>query len=137
MKSHFLKQSIFTVTLMSISTLAIFSFSSCSKEEIDNNQTVKNDNYYVNYIIKGYGTYGSFSNFTVSTPEGTYSYSGYQTNSWNQTYGPVKKGFKCEVQIGDYQHGTPTIEIHVSKNEEPFALKATVTGASASYVINF
>ncbi len=137
MKLHFLKQSIFTITLMSISTLAIFTFSSCSKEEMDNNQTVNNDNYYVNYIIKGSGTYGRFSNWTVSTPEGTYSNSGYQTDSWNQTYGPVKKGFKCEVQIGNYQGGTPTIEIHVSKNAEPFALKATVTGASLSYVINF
>tara|TARA_R110002051_G_C8703765_1_gene494768 strand:+ start:100 stop:513 length:414 start_codon:yes stop_codon:yes gene_type:complete len=137
MKSHFLKQSFFTSRLLSISILTILTFYSCSKEKIDINDTVNNDNYYVNYIIKAPGPYGRFSNWTASTPDRTYSNRGYQTSSWNQTYGPVKKGFNCKVQIGDYQGGTPTIEIHVSKNEEPFALKANATGASASYVINF
>ena len=136
MKSHFLKQGVLTITLMLISALTIFTFSSCNKEEMDNN-TAPNDNYYVNYIIRGPGPYGRFSDWTATTPDGAYSNSGYQTRSWNQTYGPVKRGFKCEVQIGYYQGGTPTIEIHVSKNEEPFALKATTTGASASYVIDF
>lgn len=135
MKSYFLKQSVFTLRLLTISILSILTFSSCCKEERDNNDNT--DNYYVNYIIKAPGPYGRFSNWTASTPDGTYSNSGYQTSSWNQTYGPVKKGFNCSVQIGDYQGGTPTIEIHVSKNEEPFALKANVTGASLSYVINF
>ena len=132
MKSHFLKQSVFTLRLLTISILSILTFSSCSKEEMDNN-----DNYYVNYIIKAPGPYGRFSNWTASTPDGTYSNMGYQTSSWNQTFGPVKKGFNCMVQIGHYQGGTPTIEIHVSKNEEPFALKENVTGASASYIIIF
>jgi len=132
MKSHFLKQGILPSTLMIISVLTIFTFSSCNKEEIDN----KNDNYYVKYVINGNGTYGRFSNWTATTPEGTYTNSGYQTRSWNQTYGPVKKGFKCEVQVGDYISGAPTIEIHVSKNVEPFALKVTNTGKSASYTIN-
>ena len=137
MKSHFPKQIIFTLRLLTISTLAILTFSSCSKEEMGNNDTINNDNYYVNYIIVAPGPYGRFSNWTASTPEGTYSNSGYQTSSWNQTYGPINKGFECRVQIGDYQGGIPTIEIHVSKNEEPFALKAIETGASASYVIDF
>jgi len=135
MKSHFLKQGILTIKLIIISL--IFSFSSCNKDEMDNNETVINDNYYVNYIIRGPGPYGRFSDWTATTPDGAYSNSGYQTRSWNQTYGPVKREFKCEVQIGYYQGGTPTIEIHVSKNEEPFALKATTTGASASYFIDF
>jgi len=137
MKSLFLKQSVLIIELMIISTLAIFTFSCCNKEEMDNNETVKNDNYYVNYILKGPSPYGRFSNWTASTPQGTYSNNGYNTSSWNQTYGPVKKGFKCDVQIGDYQGGTPTIEIHVSKNDEPFALQVSSTSASASYVISF
>ncbi len=114
----------------------LLTFASCDKNDMDNNETVINDNYYVNYIIQAPGPYGRFSNWTASTPDGTYSNCGYQTSSWNQTYGPVEKGFRCRVQIGDYQGGTPTIEIHVSKNEEPFALKTTVTGASASYDID-
>jgi len=56
---------------------------------------------------------------------------------WTQPYGPVNKRFKCEVQIGNYINGAPTIEIHVSKNQEPFALKVNKTGNSASYTIDF
>ena len=102
-----------------------FVLSSCEKDETET--STPNDNYYVNYIIKAPGPYGRFSNWTASTPDGTYSNNGYQVSSWNQTYGPVKKGFNCIVQIGDFQGGTPTIEIHVSKNQEPFALKTTKT----------
>jgi len=135
MKSHFLKQGVLTIILVLISALT--TFSSCNKEEMDNNETVINDNYYVQYVIKGNGTYGRFSNWRATKPQGRYTNNGYQVRSWSQTYGPVNKWFKCEVQINDYISGAPTIEIHVSKNEEPFALKATTTGASASYVIDF
>ena len=122
---------------MLISALTIFTFSSCNKEDTDNNEIVINDNYYVKYIIRGNGAYGRISNWTATTPQGTYSNSGTQVRGWNQTYGPINKGFKCEVQIGNYIGGDPTIEIHVSKNEEPFALKVTETGNSASYTIDF
>ena len=137
MKSHFLKQGILTIILMIISALTIFTFSSCNKNDMDNNETVINDSYYVKYVIKGNGTYGRFSNWTATTPQGTYTNSGYQVTSWNQTYGPINKGFKCEVQINSYISGAPTIEIHVSKNQEPFALKVIKTGNSASYTIGF
>jgi len=133
MKSLSIKQGSLSITLMLISVSTILSFSSCKKGEKIN---VSDDNYYVNYLIEGNGTYGRFSNWTATTPQGTYANSGYQTTSWNQTYGPVKKGFKCEVQIGNYISGAPTIEIHVSKNNEPFALKVTNTGNSATYTIN-
>ncbi|RXJ51078.1 hypothetical protein [Gelidibacter gilvus] len=136
MKSHFPKKGVLILTLI-VSVLNILTFSSCSKEEMDNNEQVKNTNYYVKYVIKGTGAYGRFSNWTATTPEGKYTNSGYQTRSWNQTYGPVKKGFKCEVQIGNYISGAPVIEIHVSKNEEPFALKVTETGRKALYTIDF
>lgn len=135
MKSHFIKQGVLSKTLIII-ILTVFTFSSCSKKEMDN-KTEINNNYYVKYIIKGPGAYGRFSNWTATTPEGKYTNSGYQTRSWNQTYGPVKKGFKCEVKIKDYISGAPTIEIHVSKNDEPFALKVTKTDRTASYTIDF
>ncbi len=127
---------LYSLTLIAFSALTIFIFSSCSEDEMANIE-INNDNYYINYIIKAPGPYGRFSNWTATTPDGTYSNNGYQTSSWNQSYGPVKKGFKCEVQIGHYQGGTPTIEIHVSKNQEPYALKATETDESAEYVIDF
>jgi hypothetical protein len=136
MKALLLKQRILSLSLMMISSLAFLTIFSCSEEENDTDNTVNTDIYYVNYIIQAPGPYGRFSNWTASTPDGTYSNSGYQISSWNQTYGPVEKGFRCIVQIGDYQGGTPSIEIHVSKNNEPFALKTAVTGASALYDID-
>ena len=93
--------------------------------------------YYVMYVINGNGSYGRFSNWTASTPQGTYTNNGYQTRSWSATYGPIKRGFKCEVQIGSYIDEPPTIEIHVSKNNEPFAIKAISTGKTASYTVTF
>ncbi|MDR0612305.1 MAG: hypothetical protein LBG45_02255 [Dysgonamonadaceae bacterium] len=133
MKSHFIKQGILANTLMIISVLTIFTFSSCNKEEMDNNETVINDNYYVKYVISC--SYPKiFSNWSVTTPQGNYTKNDYQTRHWEQTYGHVKKGFKCEAQVG---RGEPTIEIYVSKNQEPFALKTTKTGNSALYTIDF
>ena len=93
MKSHFQKQSILKIKLIIISL--IFVFSSCDKDEMGNNEALVNDSYYVKYVIKGNGAYGRFSNWTASTPQGVYTNSGYQVSSWNQTYGPVNKGFKC------------------------------------------
>jgi hypothetical protein len=129
MKSDFLKQVILSSFLMITCT-----FFSCEKQSDDSTSI---DNYYVKYIVYGNGAYGRFSNWTATTPDGKYSNSGYQTKSWTQTYGPVKKGFKCAVQVGNYISGAPTIEIHVSKNAEPFALKVTKIGNSASYSISF
>lgn len=140
MKPYFSKLSILTnmLVMFSVFTISII-LSSCNKEDIegieDKKEFTTNDNYYVKYIIKAPGPYGRFSNWTASTPDGTYSNSGYQVRSWEQTYGPVKKEFNCRIQIGHYQGGTPTIEIHVAKNQEPFALKTTKTGNSASYTI--
>ena len=133
MKSFSIKQGSLSIILFLISVLAIVSFCSCKKEEKIN---VADDDYYVKYVIKGNGAYGHFSNWTATTPQGTYANSGHQTKSWNQTYGPVKKGFICEVKIGSFISGAPTIEIHVSKSSEPFALKVTLTGNSAILLIN-
>ena len=106
---------------------------SCDNNDLD--EMIK-DNYYVKYSIIGNGTYGHISNWTATTPQGIYSNSGYQVRGWNQTYGPVNKGFKCEVHIDDYIGGAPTIEIYVSKNAEPFALKVSERGRSATYTLD-
>jgi len=136
MKSYFLKKGVLNILIIIFSALAVSTFSSCKKED-KNGNTGTNDNYYVKYVINGNGAYGRFSDWTATTPQGTYSNTGYQTSSWNQTFGPINKGFKCEVQIGNYISGAPSIEIHVSKNQEPFALKVTKTGSSASYTVDF
>ncbi|MFV0468565.1 MAG: hypothetical protein ACK5MK_06515 [Dysgonomonas sp.] len=132
MKSHLPKRGIITIALIIISALTIFVFSSCNKEDVENKDNEINDNYYVKYAIScSYPRI--FSDWSVTTPEGNYTRNGYQLRYWEQTYGPVKKGFQCTAQV---RRGEPTIEIYVSKNQESFALKTTRTGASASYTID-
>lgn len=133
MRLHHVNKGILKMTFV-ISALTVFTFYSCKKGST--NEAVTNDNYYFKYVITGNGAYGRFSNWTATTPQGIYTNTGTQVSSWNQTYGPVSKGFKCEVLIGNYISGAPTIEIHASKNSEPFALKLTKTGNSATYTIN-
>ena len=112
--------------------LAIFfTLSSCEKDETE---ATTNDDYFIKYVIKGNGTYIYFSDFSVNTDHGNASFSGYQYHSWNQTYGPVKKGFRASVSV---QSSYVTTEIYVSKNNGPFALKASKSGGGSSYTIDF
>ena len=114
--------------------LAIFiALSSCKKDETNTTtNTTTNDDYFVKYVIIGNGTYIYFSDFSVNTDQGNVSFSGYQYHSWNQTYGPVKKGFSASASVGS----SVTVEIFVSKNNGPFALKASKSGNN-SYTIDF
>ncbi|GAB5564431.1 MAG: hypothetical protein Wins2KO_14940 [Winogradskyella sp.] len=132
MKAYSLNQLMFRMVVL---TILLVSFLSCSNDDSDGNSSNIN-NYYFKYVIDAPGPYGRFSNWTARTPDGNYSNTGYQERDWTQTYGPVNKGFLCWVEIGDFQGGTPTIEIHVAKNDEPFVLKKTVTGANISYIID-
>ena len=120
---------------LAVSSLIILTIFSCDDNDNGMGDERDNDVYYVNYIIEA-ARYGRFSNWTATTPDGTYSNNGLQVRRWDQTFAPFRKYFRCRVDIGDYIGGTPTIEIHVAKNDEPFALKEIVTGASASYTIN-
>lgn len=139
MKTYFTKNNLLTILLFIVGIVNVFTISSCKKENKDketnsnNTGTVTNDNYYVKYVISSNYPY-IFSNWTVTTPQGKYTKNDYQTRRWEQTYGPVKKGFKCEVLV---ENGEPTIEIYSSKNQEPFALKVTKKGKSATYNIDF
>ena len=109
----------------------LIALSSCKKDETN---TTTNDDYFVKYVIKGNGTYIYFSDFSVNTDQGNVSFSGYQYHSWNQTYGPVKKGFRASVSV---QSSYVTTEIYVSKNNGPFALKASKSDGGSSYTIDF
>ncbi|MFC4231495.1 hypothetical protein ACFOW1_06325 [Parasediminibacterium paludis] len=116
----------------------IMALTSCKKEE---NITTSNDSYYIKYAIIGNGTYIYFSDFSVNSAQGLVSYSGYQYQTWTQTYGPVKKGFSASVSV---QSPYVTVEIYVSKNNGPWAVMASKTGdyslsstTSQSYTINF
>ena len=106
-------------------------FSSCKKDETET--SITNDDYYVKYKISS-NYANNLSNWTVTTPQGNYTRNNYQTRLWEETYGPVKKGFKCVAQV---ENGTPTIEIYISKNNSPFALKASKSGGTLSYTIDY
>ncbi len=136
MNTFLLKLNKLNIIVLAISSLIILTIFSCDDNDNDERD---NDVYFVNYIIEE-GSYGRFRNWTATTPDGTFNsndiYNGFQTRRWDQTFAPYRKNWRCTVEIGDYTGGTPTIEIHVAKNDEPFALKEIVTGASASYTIN-
>lgn len=92
------------------------------------------DEYYVKYTIKSLGTYYYFSDIYYADVNGTGSAEkGHSVKSWTVTIGPVKKGFKASVRN---EKGTGNAQIEVSKNNGPFALKASGQN-SASYTINF
>ncbi len=115
--------------------LMFFILSSCTKDESNPTNVTSTDEYYVKYQIKGVGIYNYFSNFSVQTDQRSQSFSGYQYNSWTQTYGPVKKGFVASASV----QGNVTAEIYVSKNNGSFALKASKSSSSTSvtYTIDF
>ena len=128
-----------TVSKITTAILVILiSLSSCKKDETN---TTTNDDYFVKYVIKGNGTYIYFSDFSVNTDQGNFSFSGYQYKSWNQTYGPVKNGFIASVSV---KSSFVTVDIYVSKNNGPFVLKASksdgnssTSNISQSYAIDF
>lgn len=55
-------------------------------------------------------------------------------SSWEQTYGPVPKGFKAIIQVQGY---TRTLEIHCCRGKEPFALKAIKNGQNSNPVLGY
>ncbi|MBQ4394774.1 MAG: hypothetical protein IJP45_06495 [Paludibacteraceae bacterium] len=95
--------------------------------------TPDNSNYYVRYTIKATYPY-LFSDVTYRDVYGTeIALKNYRTRSWSVTIGPVKKGFNAYVKN---ESGSATNQIEISKNGEPFTLKANGTN-SASYTIDF
>lgn len=58
--------------------------------------------------------------------------------NWSGIYGPVSKGFHAQISASTGGGGYATVQtqISVSKNDGPFAIKATGS-YGASYTINF
>lgn len=95
--------------------------------------TPDNSDYYVRYTIKATYPY-LFGDVTYRDVYSTeIALKDYQTRSWSITIGPVKKGFNAHVEN---ERGPATNQIEISKNGEPFTLKANGTN-SASYTIAF
>lgn len=114
--------------------------SSCSQDEINS------DNYYIKYQVDSETIYYGNLNVLI-TDENSQSLSLQipSRSPWEVVIGPVKKGFSATVQVNEasnnYGHLSLYLQIHVGKNEEPFALKAINandeprTNASLSYIV--
>lgn len=129
--------------------LITISFSACSKDDTSNvpiDETKVNDNYYIKY--EAYNGNGLSANGNVTTEKGILSFE----DSFSETFGPVSKGFRASISVscrhkGNGGNSTYSIRIYVSKNNEPFVLKASKEGKyswngggnslSANYIIDF
>lgn len=106
-----------------------------------------NDEYYVKYIIKSSSIYSLSRTVQISSENNTNRTFTFNNSLWEVTIGPVKKGFHASISasFNTSQILAKTyidVEIHVSKNNAPFALKASNistqvrNSASTDYTIN-
>lgn len=92
-----------------------------------------NDEYYVQYSASINLPYQRLVTIQYTTEKGEVSVKDYRSASWGETIGPVKKGFRAWIKVGNDR---ATCKISVSKNNSAFAVKATGT-QSASFTINY
>ena len=116
-----------------IVALGIVNFG-CDKEN-DKNRANENNNsnvvdeYYVKYIVKSSTRSGYSRTAQVCLEDNTSKSFTFNNSIWEMTIGPVKKGFNASVSASFNNNGQPiatphiSVEIHVSKNNSPFALK--------------
>lgn len=132
-----------STSLLAVIMVMIFGISGCKK--------ASNDNYYVRYEVYSISpTYmGQDISISVNTDSGVKNYeTEVPTHGtccvFNEQYGPVPNGFETKVitssNPSSWAAFNINIKIYVSKNMEPFVLKAEITGrngAETSYVIDF
>jgi hypothetical protein len=131
-----------------IITLGIINFG-CEKEvpnsNVDNN--TNNDEYYVKYVVTSSSIYSVSRTAQINSENNSKSSYTFSNSPWEVTIGPVKKGFNASLNanINTSQILAKTyinVEIQVSKNNAPFALKASNNStevrnlASTSYTLN-
>ena len=123
--------------LLLFSFLLILVVTSCSSgDEPDGKK-----DYYVKYELSASypGRVGVPTNIVINTDTGKKELTvGY---TWEATYGPVSKGFEAllEVPKQDYTQyrSNCTIRISVSKNTEPFSVKAEQSAKRQSMKISY
>ncbi len=116
---------------------------SCSKETEPEN----NDEYYVKYIVNSPTIYSTTRTATIRSETNSLVNHTFTNYQWETIIGPVGLGFNSSVSAShnptNLAQTYMNVEIHVSKNNGPFALKAIDDSqqvrysASTSYTINF
>lgn len=103
--------------------LIFSSLASCTKMN-PGEQKEDKDNYYVKYVAYENSSRIMLTDIVISTPNGDMTFPA--SSEFEQTVGPVQKGFQAHITVNGkgYTKGNPAyIEIHVSKNKEPFIIK--------------
>lgn len=133
--------------------LGIINFG-CNKE--NENTNVATEEYYVKYIVNSSTAYVQGGQSIYRTAKITSENNSNQSftfnkSTWETIIGPVKKGFNASLNASynDTAFGGPSrtyinSEIHVSKNNGPFALKASdistkerFSASTIKYFINY
>ena len=125
-------------------------FTSCTKDEEENKDDVENMKspetsapqeevrYYVKYEVRWSANQIVKRYITYSTEKGKETAEFYQKGlEWDGTYGPVKKGFVADISLDAPMVSNIRIRIYVSRDKEPFVIKAETSGTSAKYTIDF
>jgi len=132
-----------TILLAVVITSLLVSCSDTDGIEVD----IVEDEYYVKYIIKSQTIYSTSKIAEIKMENNSIEEFTFNNGNWEMTIGPVKKGFNasCDARHDTSQNLARTyidVEIHASKNNDPFALKANDNStdvrmsASASYTVN-
>ncbi|WP_373943091.1 hypothetical protein OEG92_08325 [Polaribacter sejongensis] len=100
--------------------------SGCEKEST----TVENnDEYYVKYIVNSQTIYSASRTARIKSENNSNKNFTFNGSKWEMIVGPVQKGFHSSIDASYDTAQTLArtyidVEIHVSKNNVPFALKA-------------
>lgn len=109
-----------------------------STPEKEENKPVEKVDYYIKYVAESPSRYYSINGVTVNTDKGTVTIDMSGKKSWEQTFGPVPKGFKANISV---KGTTGSLEIYCCRGQEKFALKAMLNGEkknpSLSYTIDY
>lgn len=135
--------------------LSIMIMASCSKDDIEEVETLNNeddktveqpkneDNYYVKYEVQSGSqiSYASHTERIIKYKDVDKEQSITTRQEWDGTYGPFKKGDNVYLRVNSTmaKHNT-NARISVSKNKEAFAIKAEKRESSTidlEYTINY
>lgn len=113
----------------------------------DNDTITESDEYYVKYIVKSRSIYSVPITARIKSENNSNIEFSIRNGVWEMTVGPVRKKFQSSLNASYDTSQTLAqtyidVEIHVSKNNGPFALKSNNSStdvrmsASTSYTLN-
>ena len=127
------------LTTFAISLLSFVAVVGCSKPDLLPN----NDEYYVKYVFKatnavGYNQYRNCNiSFTGDKGQVEMVFQTVSGLSYEVVTGPFKYNTKVYATLNGNGFPNTSIQILVSKNDSPFALKGMANGSRLEYTIDY